>query len=123
MEKNTCNICKIRAYIQCDQCKSPLFFCSRGHLSSHKIKIHLNRKDSNISSVKYKNDSDHKSTLCSLDEKSQIDLRKLFQYIQNYKKEIEIKINNKEFIDAIVLINKCIPLSKKFYQEDHASVK
>ncbi len=40
MDKNICNICKIRAYIQCDLCEAGVFFCSRGHLNSHKIKMH-----------------------------------------------------------------------------------
>jgi len=40
MDKNICNICKIRAYIECDLCEAGVFFCSRGHLNSHKIKMH-----------------------------------------------------------------------------------
>ena len=40
METKKCNICKIRAYIKCEQCPNPVYFCSRGHLYSHKIKNH-----------------------------------------------------------------------------------
>ncbi len=44
MDKNNCNICRIRAYITCDECKNLTYFCSRGHLNAHKLKIHSNEK-------------------------------------------------------------------------------
>ncbi len=53
---------------------------------------------------------------------AQIDLRKLFEHIQNLKNEIEIKISNKNYVDAILTINKCLSISNKFYQEDHLFV-
>ena len=63
MDKNICNICKIRAYIQCDLCDSGVFFCSRGHLNSHKIKIHnaLQNISTNIS-ITNKNNTNDKSS-------------------------------------------------------------
>jgi tetratricopeptide (TPR) repeat protein len=50
---------------------------------------------------------------------AQQDLRKLFEHIQVIKVEIDSNIKSKNYLDAILLINKCLPLAKKFYQEDH----
>ena len=41
MNFNQCAICKLKAYIQCEQClDKQIFFCSRGHLFIHKNKYH-----------------------------------------------------------------------------------
>ena len=40
MEVRKCNVCKLRANIKCDQCPEPIYFCSRGHLYTHKMKYH-----------------------------------------------------------------------------------
>jgi hypothetical protein len=111
--KNTCAICKIRAYIQCDLCEKTLYFCSRGHLSTHKIRTHRpnNEKED-------KNSKDHNNS----NKYSEYDLRKLFELIQTYKKEADLNIVKKNYVEAIMIINKCLPLSKKFYQEDHIFV-
>ena len=77
MDKNICNICKIRAYIECDLCEAGVFFCSRGHLNSHKIKAHnalrnipsnsflTNKKVSEESSNNNQNNSNSKIILIS----------------------------------------------------------
>jgi hypothetical protein len=149
MDKNICNICKIRAYIQCDLCEAGVFFCSRGHLNSHKIKLHnalqkisnntgtaisvINRKQMNEeerhknthntqSIVKYISNIKNKFYFNNIGHDAQIDLRKLFEYIQNLKNEIESKFLNNNYIDAILTINKCLSVSNKFYQEDHLFV-
>lgn len=122
--KNTCNICKIKAYIACDQCEAQVFFCSRGHLHSHKIKYHkFNRSDSNFSTLT--NEKEEKSNYISKTpnkyekiEDDQLDLRKLFEHLQNLKSSIESKLKNKEYLEAILSINKCIALSKRFYKDD-----
>lgn len=41
---NKCNICKIRGYITCNLCENQVFFCSRGHLHTHQMKFHKDKK-------------------------------------------------------------------------------
>jgi hypothetical protein len=127
--KNTCTICKVKAYIQCDECQHPVFFCSRGHLHSHKIKIHKNDKytsNQNSHTVSISKNESHissKQTKTQLVEKeAEIDLRKLFEHLQLLKNDIEIKIRNKNYIEAILSINKCLNLGAKFYKDDHLFV-
>lgn len=122
--RNKCNICKIRAYIECDQCDSPVFFCSRGHLHSHKIKVHnfhMTRSNSNsaFNTIKTRNQNEISFSNRSQIKEQQPDLRKLFEHLQSLKSEIEQQIQSKKFVEAILIINKCLPLAKKFYQEDH----
>jgi hypothetical protein len=50
---------------------------------------------------------------------SQIDLRKLFEHLQTLKNEIGCKIGEKNYVDAILVINKSLTLAKKFYPDDH----
>ena len=147
MDKNSCQICKIRAYIACDICEDPIYFCSRGHLHSHNLKVHrmtrsnsnstfntirTNQNNNNNTSLNnHKNDSsiikNKSNTNTNLDRvdnnTSQIDLRKLFAHLQNYKTEIEIQIKDKNYAAAISNINKCLSMSKKFYQENDLFVK
>ena len=47
------------------------------------------------------------------------DLKDVFEHITNLKKEIDLKIRAKCYIESILLINNCLNLSKKFYSEDH----
>lgn len=107
--KNKCNICKIRACIMCEECVNPTYFCSRGHLHSHKIKSHKT----------IKNPKNGKNENQIVDE---YDLRKLFEHLQGIKKEIENKLNEQNFVEAILLINKALVLSKYFYKEDNIYV-
>ena len=122
---NTCNICKIRAYIQCDLCDKPLFFCSRGHLHTHKMKYHtkMTRSNSNsgFSTIKTNNEVSFSSRVAL--KEPQVDLRKLFEHIQTAKTEIEIKIKNQNYIEAILHITKCLPVAKKFYQDDPCKIE
>jgi hypothetical protein len=118
MEKHTCNICKIRAYIICDQCEKATYFCSRGHLHSHKLKSHSNIIQKQVSSVSQSPIRNNRQEQHENNDNGNIDLRKLFEHLQNMKKEIEIKIKNKNYVEAILIINKSLPLVKKFYQDD-----
>ena len=120
MDKNTCNICRIRAYIQCDQCDQPTYFCSRGHLYSHKMKIHKSiTRNNSITNMPNFNKSPHPSPSLREDSQPQVDMRKLFEYIHTMKTEIDNKMSQDNYMEAVLLINKCLPVSKKFYQEDH----
>jgi hypothetical protein len=109
--KNTCAICKIRAYIQCDLCETSFYFCSRGHLNTHKLRNHRLNKEEKSSNNK-----------TSSGNNSEFDLRKLFELIQTYKREADLNISKKNYVEAIMIINKCLPLSRKFYSEDHIFV-
>ena len=51
--------------------------------------------------------------------KEEKDLRKLFEHIHNLRKTIDEKFNIGDYTEAIILINKSLPIAKKFYQEDH----
>lgn len=111
MDINKCAVCKIRAYIKCEQC--PLYFCSRGHLYTHKMKNHRALSASGArgtpGNLQYQPQS----------QPTQVDMRKLFEHLQNTKKEIITKMHNQKFNEAIDLINKSLSVSRKFYQEDH----
>lgn len=50
------------------------------------------------------------------------DLRKIFEHVHHLKREIDDKIQGNLFVESIMLINKCISLAKKFYQEDHSMI-
>ena len=131
-----CGICKIRGTIKCEQCPNPTFFCSRGHLFTHKNKYHramsanaINRKVPQMQSPNYVNSQysqilprspSTSSTQVQKEFSNQnVDMRQLFEHLQNTKKEIIIKMNNQKYKEAIDLINKALGLSRKFYQEDH----
>lgn len=124
MDKNNCNICKIRAYIECDQCEDSIYLCSRAHLQSHKIKYHNSNKTTlNISLVNTGNKQQlGENNTHTINRESQIDMRKLFEYIQTLKKEIENKFESNNHLEVVLLINKCLPIAKKFYQDDHIFV-
>ncbi len=116
MDKNQCKICKLRAYILCDQCDS--YFCSRGHLHSHKIKEHkFVRSNSNSKYSSINNEKSDKLKKENTNE-NDIDLRKLYEHLQNLKNEIDLKLKDKNFVDGILIINKALVLAKKFYKED-----
>lgn len=153
MEAKKCNICKIRAYIKCDQCEQPIFFCSRGHLYSHKMKYHraissskransnnITRTHNNMNFTNYNtktntntntyfSNSNTNGNIAEYIESNQnfqpqqknpeLDYRKLFEHLQDVKKEIITKMANHKFEEAIGQIQKSLSISRKFYQEDH----
>lgn len=128
---NKCNICKIRGYIACALCENQVFFCSRGHLHTHQLKFHKeNRRDqSNYDAQNSGNYSalEPKSTRKPEDlEKSNLnsyDPRKVFEQLHKAKNEIERKISENKFSEAMIDINKLLNASARFYQEDHLFVK
>lgn len=54
--------------------------------------------------------------------KEESDLRNLFEHLHNLKRDIEGKFSSKNYVECILLSNKCLGLTKKFYQEDHIFV-
>ena len=121
METKKCNICKIRAYIKCEQCSIPTYFCSRGHLYSHKMKTHRAMSANNLSKPRAPQQGQGyispQSQIPS--QPPQVDMRKLYEHLQNTKKEIINKMTSFKFNEAIELLIKSLNLSRKFYQEDH----
>jgi len=124
---NKCHICKIRGYIECNLCENPLFFCSRGHLHTHQQKFHKEKKNNNFNNDgtnnhsnknqgKYSEDIDIKNAYNSNDP------RKVFEQLQKAKMDIECKIKENRFSEAMININKLLNFSEKFYQEDHLFV-
>ena len=110
-ENKYCLICKGNGYIQCDQCYSLSFFCSKEHLLLHKQKMHRAQSVSN--NYKYKNQFEN-----NLNDKNNYDRRKINEYQNNLKKEILNKMSNQEYSSAISLINNYIKTSKQLNQED-----
>ena len=136
---NKCNICKIRGYIECNLCENQIFFCSRGHLHTHQLKFHKNNM-SNINNTddpcKNNSNYDMKSNrklgkICvensddndNKNMSSSTDPRKVFEQLQNAKLDIENKIKDNRFSEAMININKLLNVSSKFYQDDHLFVK
>ncbi len=128
---NKCNICKIRGYIACTLCENKIFFCSRGHLHTHQLKFHKeNRHNPSINDDKNNTNfvgiSDSKTNK-KLEEfdKSNLNLndpRKAFEQLHNAKIDIEVKIGENKFSEAVININKLLNAAAKFYQEDHLFV-
>ena len=119
--KNNCNICKIRAYITCEECQRSnrsTYFCSKLHLNMHIRKIHDNSHNNNVQVVEQKSQEKIKKTNENVNQNPQIDIRKLFENLQNLKIEIDQNIDKKNFVEAILLINKSLALSKNFYQPE-----
>lgn len=118
---NTCNICKIRAYIKCEQCTEPFYFCSRGHLYTHKTKFHRASSASNLH-VNTQKEIPFQSKMSTRHHQQQqqppVDMKKLFEHLQSMRQEIINKMANRQYQEAIDLSNKCLSLSRKFYQED-----
>ncbi len=108
MDKNSCKICKRRAYITCDQCDDLSYFCSRGHLHEHKLKRHQNNIECKITKTK--------------ETEQKVDMRKMFEHLQNLKQDIDNKINSNNYVEAILNLNKCLNIAKKFYESDHLFV-
>jgi hypothetical protein len=118
--ENLCNICKRRAYIACELCDDSNFFCSRGHLHSHKLKTHKGKSSTNTS---FNFTPIQTTTNKKFEENEpQIDTRKLFEHLQRTKNEIDINIKSKNYVEAILGLNKSLAMSKKFYEEDHIVV-
>ena len=117
--KNNCNICKIRAYITCDECQKTnksTYFCSKLHLNMHIRKTHENNNNNVITLEK--SQEKIKKTNENIAQNPQIDIRKLFETLQKLKIEIDQNIDKKNFIEAILLIQKSLSLSKNFYQSE-----
>lgn len=119
MDRNTniCNICKIRAYIRCDQCSEPFYFCSRGHLFTHKTKYHRASSASNLQ-VNSQRELPSQTKVSNQPQQPPIDTKKLFEHLQSMRQEIINKMTNRKYQEAISLSNNCLSLSRKFYQED-----
>ena len=133
---NKCNICKIRGYIECNLCENKVFFCSRGHLHTHQLKYHKDKKP-NIEDIRSIQNSNFKNNI-NLTQKStdkniennknsknnfdNLDPRKTFEQLQLAKNDIDIKIKKDKFSEAIININKLLNVSSRFYQEDHIFV-
>ena len=116
--KNNCNICKIRAYITCDDCQGnnkSTYFCSKLHLNMHIRKIHdPNNNNNNLEQKPEKS----KKIIENINPNPQIDIRKLFENLQKLKLEIDQNIDKKNYVEAILLMNKSLSLSKNFYQPE-----
>ena len=127
--KNNCNVCKIRAYITCEECQrtnKSTYFCSKLHLNMHIRKVHESGSN-NISVVDNKSQEKIRKTNENVSVHNpnppQIDIRKLFENLQKLKIEIDQNIDKKNFVDAILLINKSLSMSKNFYQPEDMFVK
>ncbi len=124
--KNNCNICKIRAYITCDEClknNKSTYFCSKLHLNMHFRKLHDSNPNTSIHDNKIQ-EKNRKSTenLTNNPNPPQVDIRKLFENLQKLKLEIDYNIDKKNFVDAILLINKSLSMARNFYQPDEMFV-
>lgn len=128
---NKCSICKIRGYIACTQCDNKLFFCSRGHLHTHQLKFHKENKQNlnnteaqeNINFVSNEARSNRKIEDLEKNNLNSNDPRKVFEQLHKAKFDIEVKISENKFSEAMININKLLNASAKFYQEDHLFVK
>ncbi len=127
---NKCKICKIRGYIECNLCDNQVFFCSRGHLHTHQQKYHkdnkqilnytdgLNCNSNNISEAKNKKIFEQEIKI----NFNSNDPRKVFEQLQKAKMDVELKIKENKFSEAIIDINKLLYVSAKFYEENHIFV-
>ena len=113
-ENKNCLICRGNAYIQCEQCYKPTFFCSKEHLMMHKQKLHRSSSVSNNLKI---NKNFEKNQYENND--ISLDLTKLYEYQNNLKKEILNKMSNQDYSTAISLINKFINASKQSNQEEN----
>ena len=43
----------------------------------------------------------------------------MFEQLQNMKRDVVNKMTNQKYSEGIVQMNKCLSLSRQFYQEDH----
>ncbi len=126
-----CNICKIRGYIACTLCENQVFFCSRGHLHTHQLKFHKEKRQNPNSSEANRNATYYgalepkSSKIVDELDKSNLyvnDPRRAFEQLHKAKIDIEGKISENRFSEAIIHINKLLNASTKFYQEDHLFV-
>jgi len=46
-------------------------------------------------------------------------MKKMFEQLQNMKRDVVNKMTNQKYSEAIDQMNKCLSLSRQFYQEDH----
>ncbi len=131
---NTCEICNSKATTNCDICLDNIkYFCSKQHLLLHKKQEYKQHSKSRSKSPSHKFNKNSKInnivTIKDYDDvepqpqkeisKEEQDLRRLFEQVHSMKKEIEIKFTQGNYVECILLSNKCLVLSKKFYQEDH----
>lgn len=123
MNFNQCAICKLKAYIQCEQClDKQIFFCSRGHLFIHKNKYHralsANVSKRQINQQQEYNINQNNNKYYN-NNNPPIDIKKLYDHLQTMKKDILIKMQNQLFSEAIEQINKSLNLARQFYNENH----
>lgn len=113
-ENKICLICRGNGYIQCEQCYKPSFFCSKEHLMMHKQKLHRSNSVSNNLKINqnFKKNQNENNNI-------PVDLRKLYEYQNNLKKEILNKMSNQDYSSAISLINKYINASKQSEKEEN----
>ena len=97
METKKCNICKIRAYIKCEQCSTPTYFCSRGHLYSHKMKCHRAMSANHLKKTTSPQQQGYIAPQQPTPQSQQVDMRKLFEHLQSTKKEIILKMSELKF--------------------------
>ena len=81
----------------------------------HIRKIHDTNNNNN--NVEQKAEKNRKTTEI-INPNPQIDIRKLFENLQRLKQEIDQNIDKKNHVEAILLINKSLLLSKNFYQPE-----
>ena len=111
-ENKKCLICKENGFIRCEQCFTPTFFCSKEHLIKHRQKSHRSKSVSNNLRIKpnFQNNQYEKDNIPQ-------DLRKLYEYQNNLKKEILNKMSSQDYSSAMSLINQFINTSKQNKKE------
>ena len=91
MNFNRCAICKLKAYIQCEQCfDKQIYFCSRGHLFIHKNKFHralsanTSKPQLNHQHEYYMNQNNNNMNINKNNQP--IDIKKLVEHLQLMKR-------------------------------------
>ena len=107
-----CLICKGNGFIKCVQCHTPSFFCSKEHLIMHKQKFHRSNSVSNNLKTKSNLQSNQNEN-----NNNPQDLRKVYEFQNNLKKDILSKMSSEDYSTAISLINQFINKSKQYNQE------
>jgi hypothetical protein len=128
-KSNNCSICKIKAYLTCEECQrneKSTYLCGQIHLNMHKKKFHSGDSSNNISII----DQKSKEKMRKISDNNllqnqppQIDIRKLFENLQKIKLEIDQNIDKKNFVESILLITKCLGMARSFYQPEDLFVR
>ena len=120
MQNERCKVCKKKAsQIFCKLCENQSFFCSTGHYNFHMRKTHPKRSPSRQKDLDSIHAIDNYLSYSKHKKEPEVDMRRLFEHIQELKQEIDINIDKYDYVEAIMNITKCLTLSKKFYAEDH----